>query len=293
MEIKRASEMGFCFGVRWALDVVRKAIGESGHLQSLGAIVHNQKVVYDLERLGVTIADNLDQVTSGTVVVTSHGIGPKVIQDIKERGLKIVDTTCPHVKKAQNIAKKLVDDGYSVVIFGEVGHPEVQGLLGWSQGKGRVVTDYSDLSGEIPNRLGIISQTTQSPSSYVDFVKGVVTRLDHISELRVFSTICEATRKRLEAALELSGTVDLMIVVGGSASSNTKRLAEVCVSQRVETHRIEQADQIDVSWFKGKHKVGVTAGASTPAVVIDAVVDKLTGVVGPGGLSKNDLESDT
>jgi len=267
--------MGFCFGVRRALDLVWKATGKNEHIQSLGAIVHNQKVVYDLERLGVTVADNLDKVTSGTVVVTSHGIGPKITQDIEDRGLRIVDTTCPHVKKAQNIAKKLVDDGYSVVIFGEEGHPEVQGLLGWSEGKGKVAADYSDLSGEIPNRLGIISQTTQSPSSYADFVKGIVTRLDDISELRVFSTICEATLKRLAAVLELSGTVDVMIVVGGSASSNTKRLAEACFSQGVETHHIEQADQIDVSWLKGKHKVGVTAGASTPDVVIENVIEEL------------------
>jgi 4-hydroxy-3-methylbut-2-enyl diphosphate reductase len=247
----------------------------------LGAIVHNQKVVYDLERIGVTIADNLDQVTSDTVVVTSHGIGPKITQDIEDRGLKIVDTTCPHVKKAQNIAKKLVDDGYSVVIFGDEGHPEVQGLLGWSEGKGKVVTDYTDLSGEIPKRLGIISQTTQNPSSYADFAKGIVSRLDDISELRIFSTICEATRKRLAAALDLSGTVDVMIVVGGSASSNTKRLAEACVSQGVETHHIEQADKMDDFWLKGKSQVGVTAGASTPDVVIESVIEKLESLADP------------
>ena len=278
MEITRASEMGFCFGVRRALDLVWKAIAERGHLQSLGAIVHNQKVAYDLEQIGVTVAGNLEQVTSDTVVVTSHGIGPKVLENIKSKGLKIVDTTCPHVKKAQNIAGKLADEGYSIVIFGEEGHPEVQGLLGWSKGKGMVAADWSDLSGQIPNRLGIISQTTQSPENYAGFVKYVVSRLNDISELRVFSTICEATRKRLEAALELSKMVDVMIVIGGSNSSNTKRLAEACLSQGVATYHIEQAEQIEPTWFKADSKVGVTAGASTPDIVIDSVIEKLESV---------------
>ncbi|MFC1998192.1 4-hydroxy-3-methylbut-2-enyl diphosphate reductase [Chloroflexota bacterium] len=278
MEIKRASEMGFCFGVRRALDLVWKAIGESGHLQSLGAIVHNQKVAYDLEQIGVTVARSLDEVTSDTVVVTSHGVGPNVIKNIQDRGLKIVDTTCPHVKKAQNIASKLADEGYSITIFGEEGHPEVQGLLGWSDGKGMVAADWSSLSGEIPNRLGIISQTTQSPKNYAEFVKYVVSRLSDISELRVFSTICEATRKRLASALELSEIVDVMIVVGGINSSNTNRLAEACLSQGVTTYHIEQDEQIEASWFKSDSRVGVTAGASTPDIVIDSVIEKLESV---------------
>lgn len=282
MEIKRASEMGFCFGVRRALDLVRKAIGEQGHLQSLGAIVHNQKVVYDLEQIGVTVAGSLDDVTSDTVVVTSHGVGPNIIKNIQDKGLKIVDTTCPHVKKAQNIAGKLADEGYSIVIFGEEGHPEVQGLLGWSEGKGTVAIDWSGLSDEIPHRLGIISQTTQSPKNYAEFVKYAVSMLSDISELRVFSTICEATSKRLAAALELSKTVDVMIVIGGINSSNTKRLAEACLSQGVTTYHIEQNEQIEPSWFEINSKVGVTAGASTPDVIIDSVIEKLKLVAGAG-----------
>jgi len=277
--------MGFCFGVRRALDLVWKAIAERGHLQSLGAIVHNQKVVYDLERIGVTVAASLDKITSDAVVITSHGISPDIIRQIQDMGLKIVDTTCPHVKKAQTIAKKLADEDYSIVIFGEEGHPEVQGLLGWAAGKGTVVADRIDLSGQIPNRLGVISQTTQSPGGYADFVKGIVTRLDDIPELRVFSTICEATRKRLAAALELSKTSDVMIVIGGSNSSNTKRLAEACLSQGVTTYHIEQAGQIEPSWFNSNSKVGVTAGASTPDVVIDSVIEKLESVAGAARLS--------
>lgn len=279
MEIHRAAEMGFCFGVRRALDLVWKAIAEQGPLQSLGAIVHNQKVAYDLEQIGVSVVGSLDDVRSDTVVITSHGVGPKVLRNIKDRRLKIVDTTCPHVKKAQTIAEKLADEGYTIIIFGEEGHPEVQGLLGWSQGKGTVATRSADLSGQIPKELGIISQTTQNPDHYAEFVKRVVSNLSDISELRVFSTICQATRKRLTSALELAKSVDMMIVIGGRNSSNTKRLAEACQSQGVATYHIEQADQIDLSWFKANSRVGVTAGASTPDVIIDRVIARLESAV--------------
>ena len=283
MEIQRASEMGFCFGVRRALDLVWKAIAERGNIQSLGAIVHNQKVVYDMEQLGVTVADNLDAVTSDTVVVTSHGIGPEVTRQIRDRGIEIVDTTCPHVKKAQDIARRLAQDGYSILIFGDEGHPEVKGLLGWSGGRGYAVMSTDDLPEQIGGKIGIISQTTQSPDNYTSFVKNVFSSVSDISEYRVFSTICEATRHRLAAALELSGKVDVMIVIGGSSSANTKRLAETCLSQGVPTYHIEQADQLRSAWFNTSSKVGITAGASTPDVVIDSVIEQLRSIDGVAG----------
>ncbi|MBT3363524.1 MAG: 4-hydroxy-3-methylbut-2-enyl diphosphate reductase [Chloroflexi bacterium] len=282
MQIKRASEMGFCFGVRRALDLVWKAVAEHGKLQSLGAIVHNQKVVDDLARIGVVVADNLDQISSRAVVITSHGVGPSVTEQMQNKGLQIVDTTCPHVKKAQNIAKKLADDDYAIIIFGEAGHPEVRGLLGWAGGKGKVVADASELPEDLPNRLGIMSQTTQSPGNYADFVRQIAAKLPDIAELRVFSTICEATSNRLDAALDLARVVDLMIVVGGSTSSNTKRLAEASISEGITTYHIQKADEIEDCWFDDRSIVGVTAGASTPDNVIDAVVDKLTDMAGPG-----------
>lgn len=278
MEIQRASEMGFCFGVRRALDLVWKAIAEHGNIQSLGAIVHNQKVVYDMEQLGVTIAESLDAVTSDTVVVTSHGIGPEVTKQIQDRGIEIVDTTCPHVKKAQNIARGLAQDGYSILIFGDEGHPEVKGLLGWSGGKGYAVINMDDLPEQFNDKIGILSQTTQNPENYTSFVKNVFSSVSDISEYRVFSTICEATRHRLAAALELSGKVDVMIVIGGSSSANTKRLAETCLSQGVQTYHIEQADQLEPSWFTADCRVGITAGASTPDVVIESVIEQLESI---------------
>lgn len=275
MEIEKAAEMGFCFGVRRALDLVAKAARKHGPLQSLGAIVHNQQVVDDLVRSGVTVAGSLDELWCDTVVITSHGVGPQVIDEIKSRGLQMIDTTCPLVKKAQTTARGLAKAGYSVIIFGEANHPEVQGLLGWADGKGKAISEWSSLAEKLPRRLGVLSQTTQSPTYYADFVRKITSGLGDISELRIFNTICEATRHRLAAALELARTVDLMIVVGGRNSANTQRLAEACLSQGVATYHIETAAELSSSWLRGKCRLGVSAGASTPDQAIAEVVQKL------------------
>lgn len=275
MKIEKASEMGFCFGVRRALDLVSKAVQNYGNLQSLGAIVHNQQVVNYLSNMGVTIASGIDELISETVIITSHGVGPQVIDTIKCRGLNIIDTTCPHVKTAQNTACQLANDGYSVIIYGDAGHPEVQGLLGWASGQGSAINDIAALPRKMPTRIGVISQTTQSLDQYIDFTKQLCSRLTEAVEIRLFNTICEATRHRLEAALELAKRVDVMIVVGGSNSANTKRLAETCISQGVDTYHIEKGDDLEASWFRGKSLVGVTAGASTPDRAIEEVISKL------------------
>ena len=275
MEIEKAAEMGFCFGVRRALDLVARAARDRGPLQSLGSIVHNQQVVEGLARSGITIAESLDKLRGNTVIITSHGVSPQVIEEIKNRGLQMIDTTCPFVKKAQTTARGLAKAGYSVIIFGEANHPEVQGLLGWADGKGEAISEWPPLAEKLPRRLGVLSQTTQSPAHYTDFVKKITSSLGETSELRIFNTICEATRHRLAAALELARTVDLMIVVGGHNSANTQRLVEICLSQGVSTHHIETAAELSPAWLWEKCRVGVSAGASTPDQVIEEVVLKL------------------
>jgi 4-hydroxy-3-methylbut-2-enyl diphosphate reductase len=275
MKIEKAAEMGFCFGVRRAIELVQKAARERGPLQTLGALVHNQQVVDKLAGYGVSIAASLDEIRGNIVAIASHGVGPDVMKQIKAQGLEVVDATCPFVRKAQVIAQRLGKEGLGVLVFGEASHPEVQAVLGWA-GKN------ASASLEIPRftartkRLGIICQTTQNQERFANFVSRIITSdTAKFSELRVFNTICDATRKHQAAALELAKRADLVIVIGGKDSANTRRLVEICADTGVATHHIETVTELDPSWVRGRRHIGITAGASTPDEVIDEVVLKL------------------
>ena len=275
MQIEKAAEIGFCTGVRRAINMIERAARELGPLQTLGPIVHNQQVVNMLAERGVTVAESLDQLKRDILCISSHGVGPQVIAEAESRGIKIIDTTCPFVRRTQVAAKRLANSGFSVVVFGDENHREVQGVLGYAGDKGIatvVVPPFEKLS----PRVGILSQTTQSFAAFHNFVSAFVqTHLESIAELRVVNTICDATRKHQEAALDLARRSDLMLVVGSRGSANTKRLAELC-SALVETHHIETAQEIDPKWLGGKaERVGITAGASTPDEVIDDVLSRL------------------
>lgn len=280
MEVETAAEMGVCPGVRRAIELVEKVAQERGGLETLGPLVHNRQVVDRLARLGVGVVNSLDELQGNIVVVSSHGVSPQVWDEIRTRGLEVVDATCPIVQNAQRGARELADLGFEVIIFGDAEHPEVQGLLGWTGGKGLVTLDeQSIVELDRHHRLGILAQTTQSPVNFAHFVSrltGLV--LPQVQELRVVNTICDATKKRQDAAEKLAGRVDLVLVVGGYNSANTRRLVEVCSAAGVETCHIETADQIESDWLKGRHRVGVTAGTSTPDRVIDEVVRRLKGV---------------
>ncbi len=276
MKVEKAKEMGFCFGVRRAIDIVERAARQDGPLDSLGAIVHNRRVVERLAACGVRVVESLDEVKGGVVAITSHGVGPEVFQEIRSRRLGVVDATCPFVRRAQAAAQKLAKAGFSVVIFGDADHPEVRGLLGWAGEKGCAMEQFAPWWSKLPRRLGILSQTTQSPASFAQFVGELIdTTLVEVDELRIVNTICTATRRRYAAARRLASRVDLMLVVGGRDSANTRRLAEICRSSGVETHHIEAAGEIDPSWLGGRRRIGVTAGASTPDQAVDEVVFRL------------------
>jgi 4-hydroxy-3-methylbut-2-en-1-yl diphosphate reductase len=278
MQIEKAAEIGFCTGVRRAINMIEKAAGELGPLQTLGPIVHNQQVVDMLAEHGVTVAESLDQLKRDVLCISSHGVGPQVIEQAEARGIKIVDTTCPFVRRTQVAAKKLANSGFSVVVFGDENHREVQGVLGYAGEKGLATVNVPPFS-KLSPRVGILSQTTQSFTAFHSFVSSFVQKhLESIAELRVVNTICDATRKHQEAALELAGRSDLMLVVGSRGSANTKRLAELC-SALVMTHHIETAQEINPKWLnKGIKRIGITAGASTPDEVIDEVVTGLGGM---------------
>jgi 4-hydroxy-3-methylbut-2-enyl diphosphate reductase len=275
MKIEKAAEMGFCFGVRRAIELVQKAARERGPLQTLGPLVHNQQVVDKLLECRVSIAASLDEVRGNIIAIASHGVGPDVMKQIKAQGLEIVDATCPFVRKAQIVAQRLGKERFQVLVFGDASHPEVQAVLGWA-GKN------ASASLEIPQftartkRLGIICQTTQNQERFANFVAGIITSdTAKFSELRVFNTICDATRKHQAAALEIARRADLMIVIGGKDSANTRRLAEICADTGVATYHIETVTELDPSWVLGRCHIGITAGASTPDEVIDEVVLKL------------------
>jgi 4-hydroxy-3-methylbut-2-enyl diphosphate reductase len=278
MQIEKAAEIGFCTGVRRAINMIERAATELGPLQTLGPIVHNQQVVDRLAEHGVTVAESLDQLKREILCISSHGVGPQVIQEAEARGIRIIDTTCPFVRRSQVAAKRLANSGFSVIVFGDENHREVQGVLGYAGEKGLATVKVPSFK-KLSPRVGILSQTTQSFSAFHNFVSSFVqTHLESIAELRVVNTICDATRKHQEAALELARRSDLMLVVGSRGSANTKRLAELC-SALVETHHIETAQEIDPKWLSGKvERIGITAGASTPDEVIDEVISRLGGM---------------
>jgi 4-hydroxy-3-methylbut-2-enyl diphosphate reductase len=274
--IEKARELGFCFGVRRAIKLIQEAAKEYHDIATLGPIVHNRLVVDILSQRGVKVINDLNQFSGKAIAITSHGASPEILLQIKSQSLPSIDTTCPIVRSAQKAAEKLSKDGFNVIIFGEAAHPEVKGLLGWAGNQAIATLQSEELANHhLPHRLGIISQTTQGQSRFSDFTKKIVsTVFPTIQELRIVNTLCKETQKRQEAALELAYKSDLMIVVGGHNSANTKHLAEICLPH-VETYLIETAVEIQNEWLKGKQHIGVTAGASTPDEAIDEVVGRL------------------
>jgi len=275
-EVEKARALGFCFGVRRAIKIIEKAAGEHRTIATLGPIVHNRMVVDRLGNMGIRAISNLGQLKDESLAIASHGVSPELLLKIETINLEIIDTTCPTVRSAQKAAKRLADSGFSIVIYGEATHPEVKGLLGWAGDNAIATLEAKKISSLGPARkLGILSQTTQSEPNFTAFTSRVIeATFLHVREVRIINTLCQETQKRQEAAVELAGKSDLMIVVGGLNSANTQRLAEVCIPV-VETHLIETADEIKQTWLKGKKHIGVTAGASTPDEAIEEVVTRL------------------
>jgi len=275
LEIEKAAELGFCTGVRRAIDLLERTARERGTVETLGPVVHNKQVIERLALSGIKVIESLDQVQGNIVAVSCHGVSPQVLKKIESRGLKMVDTTCPFVRRAQLTARRLAAAGFSVVIFGEQNHPEVQGVLGWAGGKGLATLSVPRFD-RAPRRIGILSQTTQSFSAFANFIAELAkSSLSHLSELRIVNTICDATMKRQQAALELAKRVDLMLVVGGRNSANTQRLSEICSAAGVKTYQIETAAEIKPGWLRNRNRIGVTAGTSTPDHSIAEVIAKL------------------
>ncbi len=277
MRIEKAAGIGFCFGVRRAINILERVARERGGVETLGAVVHNRQVLQRLAEIGVRIASGVEDIQGDTVAIGSHGVSPQLEEEIQARHIDIINTTCPFVHRAQITARRLAVSGFFVIIYGDVDHPEVKGVLGWAKGRGTVTLDERFIASfdNLPRRLGVLSQTTQIPAHFTQFVKRLIdSTLAKDSELRIIDTICHDIRKRQAAALELANRVDLMLVIGGHNSANTNCLAQLC-SMATKTYLVETAREIQPSWLQGQCHIGITAGASTAIETIHEVSTKL------------------
>ncbi len=276
MEIILADKAGFCFGVKRAINTAFDAAGTAkGRVFCLGPLIHNPQEVERLNQAGIaTVADFSSLKSGDSLIIRSHGVPPSVLTQARDKGLHIIDLTCPFVGKAQRDAEALKKEGYQVVVVGEKKHPEVQSILGYAGDNAVVVEKTGDLEGlAFQSRVGIVAQTTQS---YGNLSEIVIKLLRLSKELKVHNTICNSTKERQDAARILAGRVDVMLVVGGRNSANTTRLADLCKQEGKPTYHIEVADEIRQEWLSGAQKVGVTAGASTPDWVVEGVIKRLT-----------------
>ncbi len=273
MRVEVARYAGVCYGVERALRLAEEAARSGSSVHTLGPLIHNPQAVDALRAEGVEVAQTLEDVDCGTLVIRSHGVDPAIIQTARTRGLDVVDATCPHVSKAHEAAETLKNEGYSVIIVGEADHPEVEGIMAHAGGEALVIESVDEIPDKLPSRrIGIVVQTTQSEALLAQVVAALVPR---VNELRVHNTICSATGKRQRSAAELAESVDVVVVVGGHNSGNTARLVEICREINRRTHHVETADDLDVAWFAGAQIVGVAAGASTPAQQMRGVIQAI------------------
>lgn len=270
MKVYLAEHAGFCFGVKRAIDLATKLLGQE-NVYTLGPLIHNPQVIENLEKNGIRCIEDLTEIPEGKVIIRAHGVPPQTIQKAKQKGLEVIDATCPYVKKVHNITKKLQKQGYQVMIFGEKEHPEVIGVKGNSE-NAIVIENLEEITtiGSY-EKIGLVSQTTQSPKKYETIAEEL---RKHAKELKFYNTICDATEKRQQSAVELSKKVDLMIVLGGLNSGNTRRLAELC-SKETTTIHVEKYSDIEKKVLEGKKTVGITAGASTPDYLIKELIQGL------------------
>ncbi len=273
LKIVLAEQAGFCDGVRKAVEGALAAAGE-GEVFALGPLAHNEALLRDLAKRGVVTVESLDQVPGGsTVIIRTHGVAPSVYGEAARRNLRLIDATCPYVKKLQLLVQKLVGEGQDVVIAGDPNHPEVQALVAWGEGRPRVVSAPAEAERlDLGERVALVAQTTQRR----DIVDEIGEKLKaKVPAVEIYNTICQATARRQEEAARLAGRVDVMVVVGGRESANTGKLAEVCSARGVKTILVAEAGELDMSQLGRARVVGVTAGASTPDWTIKEVIGKM------------------
>jgi len=273
MKIQLASSYGFCFGVKRAIEIAEEHRGSVTY----GPLIHNKDEIDRLkEGFNIGIARNLNDIqTNDAVVIRTHGIPKDELAVLNSQEHKIIDATCPYVTTPQNIVQKMSEDGYSIVIFGDKDHPEIKGVVSYAKDidDAFIVLEPEELE-ELPlkGKVAVVSQTTKKPE---DFAKIVTALMATRKEIRVFNTICNATFENQDAAADLAKDADVMIVIGGKHSSNTKQLHSICVRDCDDSYLIENEKELDTSWFEGKELCGISAGASTPDWIVQNVIDKI------------------
>ncbi len=274
MKIKVVKGSGFCFGVKRAISLAEKASKEK-NVFMLGPLIHNKQVVESFKERGLKIVEKIEEINTGVVIFRSHGAMPEDYIKAQNMGLAIVDGTCPIVARVQQIAKGLKDEGYCVVVFGEKEHPEVKGIVGYAR-DAIVISDKNDVRKIKEKKIGLVSQTTQSLSSFNDIIGEL---LKNVHCLKVYNTICKAVLKLQKSSLSLAKKSDLFFVIGGKNSANTKRLFLLTKGINPNTHHIEDAVSIKRKWLEGQEKIGLTGGTSTSPWVIKEVVERIKGIV--------------
>ena len=274
MEVILAESAGFCFGVKRAVEKVYEQAAIGKKIYTFGPIIHNEEVVKDLENKGVTVIETEEELTSlteGTVVIRSHGVSKHICDLIAQSGLECVDATCPFVKRIHNIVEKESAAGKKIIIIGNAGHPEVEGIMGWSHTPASVIESAEEAENfncKQDEMLCIVSQTTFNYNKFKDLVEIFQKKGYNVN---VVNTICNATEERQTQAREIAARVDAMIVIGGKHSSNTRKLYEICKEKCANTYFIQTLDDLHLELPETAALVGITAGASTPNNIIEEV----------------------
>jgi 4-hydroxy-3-methylbut-2-enyl diphosphate reductase len=277
-----ARSAGFCFGVKRAISIADETAGKAAGgdvgpenlpIHSLGPLIHNPQAVEELEKKGVHVVESVDDIPCGKVIVRSHGISRRDAEALAGKKVQIIDATCPFVKKAQEYARSLSREGYAVTVVGDANHPEVKSIISYIQAGVPILTSLSDIREAAGIRkMGIVAQTTQSFENLMEFVS---VALKKVPEVRVYNTICHATVLRQKESTAVARNADVMIVLGGYNSANTRRLAEICKEFNPRVHHIETASELSPETLSEVSCVGVTAGASTPEWIIEELVDRI------------------
>ncbi|MCI9536741.1 MAG: 4-hydroxy-3-methylbut-2-enyl diphosphate reductase [Eubacterium sp.] len=283
MMVTLAKTAGFCFGVKRAVEMVYTEVQKGKQVYTLGPIIHNEEVVSDLEKKGVKVINELDlekmeedgnKLSGSTVVIRSHGVSEAVYQALEEKKCEIVDSTCPFVKKIHDTVRKHAAQGYDIVIIGSREHPEVQGILGWCLGRGKVLEKEQEISSYEPQNNGkkvcVVAQTTFNYKKFKDLVE-IISKKGY--DIIAVNTICNATAERQKEAQELAACSDAMIVIGGKNSSNSRKLYEISKNQCESTYFIQTLEDLDMECVRSSESLGITAGASTPKNIIQEVLE--------------------
>ena len=274
MEVIVAKSAGFCFGVKRAVETVYAEVEKGKKIYTFGPIIHNEEVVKDLEKKGVTVLENEEELmalTEGTVIIRSHGVEKRIQKMIEDKGLECIDATCPFVKRIHRIVEEAGEDGKEVIIAGNPGHPEVEGIVGWSDSDATILESVEEAeaySKKSEKEICLVSQTTFNYKKFQDIVE-IFEKKGYNGS--VVNTICNATEERQTEAREIAALVDVMIVIGGKHSSNTRKLYEICKQECENTYFIQTLDDLNLETPKSVRLVGITAGASTPKKIIEEV----------------------